>query len=426
MSNSQLSLHAIREALGRLCEPWMAGPTSLSHLPPQEQCARLGLTPPPQAPTAEVVAAAGPQAQSEEAIPGPPTFDLRNVGGRSFVTPVKDQADCAAGVAFAVAAAVGCQMRREAGDPERVVELSESQLFLDLGRARGRDCRTGWWPREALDDLQRLGVRLGSQGEERLQITGHEDLTGRPAQIKAWLRAKGPLVACLLVYEDLFSYREGVYRPVAGAPAGGHCVALIGYDDRAGCWIGQNSWGTDWGERGFFRIAYGECGIDGWMVAGISGVSRVGWERARRVLGLWANGEARNAWAHFEGLGWRRLCPDDDGVFFPTLAQLIAAKTAGRPVRFYDRAGVISQVCQDGSRGARGAWQANRRIAALWANGEARNAWAYVAGLGWRRVAATSDAAFCAMLAQLIAAKGSGRPVHVYLDDQAIEQVYVY
>jgi C1A family cysteine protease len=40
----------------------------------------------------------------------------------------------------------------------------------------------------------------------------------------------------------------------------------VGYDDPNGCWICKNSWNTTWGEQGFFRIAYGECGIESWDV----------------------------------------------------------------------------------------------------------------------------------------------------------------
>ena len=44
----------------------------------------------------------------------------------------------------------------------------------------------------------------------------------------------------------------------------GHAVAIVGYDDAEQCWIIKNSWGPDWGENGFFRIAAGtnECGIE--------------------------------------------------------------------------------------------------------------------------------------------------------------------
>ena len=36
---------------------------------------------------------------------------------------------------------------------------------------------------------------------------------------------------------------------------------MIGYDDTQNCWICKNSWGTGWGEDGYFKIAYGQCGM---------------------------------------------------------------------------------------------------------------------------------------------------------------------
>lgn len=39
-------------------------------------------------------------------------------------------------------------------------------------------------------------------------------------------------------------------------PKGGHAVLAVGYDDAAGRLIVQNSWGTDWGQRGFFTLPY--------------------------------------------------------------------------------------------------------------------------------------------------------------------------
>ncbi len=47
-----------------------------------------------------------------------------------------------------------------------------------------------------------------------------------------------------------------------GRYRGGHLVTLVGWDDTNQSWICKNSWGKDWGEDGWFRIKYGECGIE--------------------------------------------------------------------------------------------------------------------------------------------------------------------
>jgi len=46
---------------------------------------------------------------------------------------------------------------------------------------------------------------------------------------------------------------------------GFHAVTVVGYDDEEGYWIAKNSWGTDWGDAGWFKIAYGQCGIDDYV-----------------------------------------------------------------------------------------------------------------------------------------------------------------
>ena len=37
---------------------------------------------------------------------------------------------------------------------------------------------------------------------------------------------------------------------------GGHAVALVGYNDATQCFIARNSWGTGWGDRGYFYMPY--------------------------------------------------------------------------------------------------------------------------------------------------------------------------
>lgn len=83
------------------------------------------------------------------------------------------------------------------------------------------------------------------------------------AEMKQWLVDNGPLIANFTVNADLYEYKSGVYRyDGKAAERGGHAVEIIGFDDALRCWIFKNSWGTDWGEKGYGRIGYGERGID--------------------------------------------------------------------------------------------------------------------------------------------------------------------
>jgi C1A family cysteine protease len=37
---------------------------------------------------------------------------------------------------------------------------------------------------------------------------------------------------------------------------GGHCVLAVGYDDATQLFKVRNSWGTSWGQAGYFQIPY--------------------------------------------------------------------------------------------------------------------------------------------------------------------------
>jgi uncharacterized repeat protein (TIGR02543 family) len=80
--------------------------------------------------------------------------------------------------------------------------------------------------------------------------------------MKQALADGGPFQATMLVYGDFFDYSGGVYRHTYGTLQGAHAVTIVGYNDSSGYWIAKNSWGTGWGENGWFKIAYGQCSID--------------------------------------------------------------------------------------------------------------------------------------------------------------------
>jgi hypothetical protein len=108
--------------------------------------------------------------------------------------------------------------------------------------------------------------------------------------MKAFIAGTGPLTACFTVYEDFYYYTGGVYVHTSGSSVGGHCISIVGYNDEGQYWIAKNSWGTGWGEQGFFQIGYGQCGIDSEMWAINSAVLSEVYPMPERAPGLAAFG----------------------------------------------------------------------------------------------------------------------------------------
>jgi len=50
------------------------------------------------------------------------------------------------------------------------------------------------------------------------------------------------------------TYKSGIYEHVSGKLVGSHCVKILGWGNENGVdyWTAANSFGTDWGEEGFF------------------------------------------------------------------------------------------------------------------------------------------------------------------------------
>jgi len=93
---------------------------------------------------------------------------------------------------------------------------------------------------------------------KKYYVSDHFNLRGAD-KMKAELYQNGP-ISCGMDVTDNFEYNYfgGIYSEVKKFPMLNHEISIVGWglEEATGTeyWIGRNSWGTYWGERGFFKI----------------------------------------------------------------------------------------------------------------------------------------------------------------------------
>lgn len=283
---------ALWEAVRSNNANWRPGPNTITNLDEADRSRRLGYEPGPEELSLEARKAQSAERTMMSAVmettaePVPVKVDWRNIGGKNYVTGIKDQGSCGSCVAFGSAATMESRLRIiqdvpvNAANGGTLPDLSEAQLFYCGNNTTADPCGKGWYPSAALAFATTTGVVPAScfpytPGNQpcnpcdnwltmTTNIATSKTLTSVP-EMKAWLAGKGPLVTCFMVCTDFYAYTGGVYVQVTGQVEGGHCVSCIGYDDAKQAWLCKNSWGTGWGEGGYFWIGYGQVGIDATM-----------------------------------------------------------------------------------------------------------------------------------------------------------------
>jgi C1A family cysteine protease len=363
-TDDALDLTALHSALRDAGQPWQPSHNSMTALKPRERLQRLGV-PLPEGADLEQLALQGLAAHAvdsaQAAAAGTPiSFDLRNVNGVNYTTPIRDQGGCGSCVAFGVVATMEAVTRYTRRNATLPIDYSEAHLYYCWGKAAGATCASGWMPDQALTACQSKGITFedyfpytaGDQGctvnadwpNKLAKVTSWQNITGNVAAMKQYISTYGAIDACFVVYQDFFAYGSGVYRHVSGDVAGGHCVSVVGYDDSQSCWIAKNSWGSGWGDGGYFRIGYGECALETWQVCGVQGVDLRLWLSNQQIQGLWSNEADANIWAYVSTWGWRKLSAASAATSESMLVEVAAAKAAARPVSLFDDFGTIEQL----------------------------------------------------------------------------------
>ena len=255
---------------------WSAGWTSLSELKDEEQERLLGLIADEKElikTEAEITEEDARAAAEGISYIYPEKWDWRRVRGRDWTTTVKKQGLCKSCVAFATVAIVESNYEIFKRRPYLNPNLSEADLFFCGG---GKFCGRGWMFEPALTYAQEKGIPpeacfpyksrnvpcqpCENRDRRAVKIKSWRKISSE-SEAKEWIYRNGPVMTGMAVYEDFYHYRWGIYKYAHGIRRGYHAIALVGYNDRDQYWMCKNSWGTDWGERGWFRIGYGECGI---------------------------------------------------------------------------------------------------------------------------------------------------------------------
>ncbi|MBF0459632.1 MAG: fibronectin type III domain-containing protein [Nitrospirae bacterium] len=268
---------ALNSAIEASGAKWQAGETPLSSLTDQQRQGRLGLIKPALT-GHEKLAPLTPLALGATL---PSSLDWRNNSG-NWVTSVKDQGNCGSCWAFATTAALESYTLKKGNTPGKdnntpySLDLSEQVMVSCSGAG---SCNGGY--------IDQASTFLHSTGEPVESCYAYTATNGSCSSacatrtsaadtINSWqwvttsasaanvdtlrnaLNTYGPLVVTMNVYYDFFYYNSGIYSYVSGAYEGGHAILLVGYNDDQKYFIVKNSWGSSWGEKGYFRIAYSE------------------------------------------------------------------------------------------------------------------------------------------------------------------------
>jgi cathepsin L len=213
-----------------------------------------------------------PEYEREVRVAAPKAFNWRD---ENKVTAIRDQQDCGSCWDFATIGAYESAYLLRNGIK---IDASE-QCVLDCSNAGS--CRGGWW---AFDFLITNGTAEENdypyKGKERdcnkeikkpyrAVAWNYVEVRNRVPdreRIKSAILKYGPVAAAVQATDRFRYYTGGVFVdvPTPSEPDKqqqnvNHGVTIVGWDDgkwKAGAWLIKNSWGTEWGEKGYMWIAY--------------------------------------------------------------------------------------------------------------------------------------------------------------------------
>jgi len=231
----------------------------------------------------------------------PKHFDWRNHKGKSWIEPVMDQADC--GSCYMVSTTRMLSARHKIRMNDTSAEPWSISFPLHCSEYN-QGCKGGYgflaskWsedvgliPASCAPYTTADGCKVTCDTrslKKRYRADNHRyvgSFYGNSSTATMMLEVfqKGPIVVSFEPTDDFMFYAGGIFaQQKMGPPAPlsthssewfqvDHAVLLVGWGEELGqkYWIVQNSWGDQWGEAGFFRIArdINDSGIESIAVA---------------------------------------------------------------------------------------------------------------------------------------------------------------
>jgi C1A family cysteine protease len=209
--------------------------------------------------------------QCEDTQPVTNGVDWRTKG---VVANIKNQASCGGCYAFSsmeTLQALYHLKKGPASSPTSVINLSEQQVIDCSSGYKNQGCSGGLMS-YTFDYLKANSIMLEadytytakkgtckySSTKGQFKVTSYVNLPKNdPAALLEAVNSR-PVSVALRASSSVFQlYKSGIIDSTSCGTTIDHAVVVIGYGTEGGkdYWLLKNSWGTTWGEQGFFRIA---------------------------------------------------------------------------------------------------------------------------------------------------------------------------